>query len=104
VVILSTHIVEDVSNLCNDMAIVNKGRVVAQGKPQETLDQLEGKVFSKWVEKTTLEGLAKEFKVLNSRLMAGKPMVYVYSETHPGEGFNQVEAGLEEVYFYHING
>jgi ABC-type multidrug transport system ATPase subunit len=104
VVILSTHIVEDVSNLCNDMAIVNKGRVVAQGKPQETLDQLEGKVFSKWVEKTTLEGLAKEFKVLKSRLMAGKPLVYVYSETHPGEGFNQVEAGLEEVYFYHING
>jgi ABC-type multidrug transport system ATPase subunit len=104
VVILSTHIVEDVSNLCHAMAIINKGQVVAHGKPQETLDQLAGKIFSKWIEKSELDVLKNEFKVLNSRLMGGKPMVYVYAESHPGEGFAEVEAGLEEVYFFHIHG
>lgn len=104
VVILSTHIVEDVSNLCNDMAIINKGSVVANGKPQETLSALEGKIFSRIVEKAALEEYSRSFRVLNSRLMGGKPQLFVYSESHPGEGFLPVEAGLEEVYFYHING
>ncbi len=102
VVILSTHIVEDVSNLCHSMAIINKGSVVASGKPQDTLNQLAGKIFSRMVEKNALEAFQKEFKVLNSRLMGGKPMVFIYAESHPGEGFTEVEAGLEEVYFYHI--
>jgi len=103
VVILSTHIVEDVSNLCHEMAIINKGRVVSHGKPQETLAELEGKVFSKIVEKAQLDEYGKEFRILNSRLMGGKPLIFVYSESHPGEGFQSVEAGLEEVYFYNIN-
>jgi len=104
VVILSTHIVEDVSNLCNDMAIINKGSVVANGKPQETLSALEGKIFSRIVEKAALEEYSRSFRVLNSRLMGGKPQLFIYADTHPGDGFLQVEAGLEEVYFYHING
>jgi ABC-type multidrug transport system ATPase subunit len=103
VVILSTHIVDDVTNLCHSMAIINKGSVVASGKPSETLARLEGKVFSKIIEKARLEEYQKSHQVLNSRLMAGKPMIFVYAETHPGEGFNEVEAGLEEVYFYYIN-
>jgi ABC-2 type transport system ATP-binding protein len=103
VVILSTHIVEDVSNLCNDMAIINKGSVVANGKPQDTLALIEGRVFSRFVEKDALSELTKEFRILNSRLMGGKPLIYVYAESHPGEGFQPVDAGLEEVYFYHIN-
>ncbi len=104
VVILSTHIVEDVSNLCNDMAIINKGSVVANGKPQETLSALEGKIFSRIVEKAALEEYSRSFRVLNSRLMGGKPQLFVYADSHPGDGFLAVEAGLEEVYFYHING
>lgn len=104
VVILSTHIVEDVSNLCNDMAIINKGSVVANGKPQETLSALEGKIFSRIVEKAALEEYSRSFRVLNSRLMGGKPQLFVYADSHPGDGFLPVEAGLEEVYFYHING
>lgn len=103
VVILSTHIVEDVSNLCQNMAIINKGQVVAHGKPQDTLDALAGKIFSRYIEKSELEALSNEFKVLNSRLMGGRPMIFVYSETHPGAAFQEVEAGLEEVYFYHIH-
>jgi len=104
VVILSTHIVEDVSNLCNDMAIINKGSVVANGRPQETLLALEGKIFSRIVEKAALEEYSRSFRVLNSRLMGGKPQLFVYADSHPGDGFLPVEAGLEEVYFYHING
>lgn len=103
VVILSTHIVEDVSNLCQNMAIINRGQVVAHGKPQETLDALAGKIFSRYIEKSEIEALSNEFKVLNSRLMGGKPMVFIYADTHPGSAFQEVEAGLEEVYFYHIN-
>ncbi len=103
VVILSTHIVDDVSNLCSAMAIINKGEVMVQGKPKSTLELLQGKVFSKIVEKSALEGIRNEFRVLTSRLLEGRPLVYVYSEDSPGEGFEPVEAGLEEVYFYHIN-
>jgi ABC-2 type transport system ATP-binding protein len=103
VVILSTHIVDDVSNLCSAMAIINKGEVMVQGKPKSTLELLQGKVFSKIVEKSALESIRNEFRVLTSRLLEGRPLVYVYSEDSPGEGFEPVEAGLEEVYFYHIN-
>jgi ABC-type multidrug transport system ATPase subunit len=102
VVILSTHIVDDVQNLCSSMAIINKGQVMVQGKPDSTLDLLRGRVFSKMVEQSALEAVRKEFKVLTSRLTEGRPRVFVYAEAHPGEGFQPVDAGLEEVYFYHI--
>jgi ABC-type multidrug transport system ATPase subunit len=103
VVILSTHIVDDVSNLCHSMAIINKGQVVASGRPDETLAKIEGKVFTKIIEKAEIEEYQNSFQVLNSRLLAGKPVIFVYAETNPGDGFMPVEAGLEEVYFYHIN-
>ena len=102
VVILSTHIVDDVQNLCSSMAIINKGQVMVQGKPDSTLDLLRGRVFSKMVEQSALEAVRKEFRVLTSRLTEGRPRVFVYAEAHPGEGFQPVDAGLEEVYFYHI--
>ena len=103
VVILSTHIVEDISNLCHSMAIVNKGKVVASGKPSETLALLDGKIYSKMVEKSALEEYQKSHKVLNSRLKEGKPMIFIYADSNPGDGFVLEEAGLEEVYFYHIS-
>jgi ABC-type multidrug transport system ATPase subunit len=102
VVILSTHIVDDVQNLCSSMAIINKGEVVAQGKPNSTLELLKGRVFARIVEKSALEEIRKEFKVLTQRLQEGKSRIFVYAEQHPGEGFEAVEAGLEEAYFYHI--
>jgi ABC-type multidrug transport system ATPase subunit len=102
VVILSTHIVDDVQNLCSSMAIINKGEVMIQGKPKSTLELLQGRVFSKIIEKSALESVKQEFRVLTSRLMEGRPQVFVYADAHPGEGFEAVDAGLEEVYFYHI--
>jgi ABC-type multidrug transport system ATPase subunit len=102
VVILSTHIVDDVQNLCSSMAIINKGQVMVQGKPKSTLELLQGRVFSKMVEQSALEAVKQEFKVLTSRLMEGRPRVFVYADSNPGEGFEPVDAGLEEVYFYHI--
>jgi ABC-type multidrug transport system ATPase subunit len=102
VVILSTHIVDDVQNLCSSMAIINKGQVMVQGKPDSTLDLLRGRVFSKMVEQSALEAVRKEFRVLTSRLTEGRPRIFIYAESHPGEGFQPVDAGLEEVYFYHI--
>lgn len=103
VVILSTHIVDDVSNLCNAMAIINKGQVVASGSPAETLAQVEGRIYGKLIEKAELENYQRSFKVLNSRLIGGKPMIFVVADGHPGDGFSLIEATLEEVYFYHIN-
>jgi ABC-2 type transport system ATP-binding protein len=103
IVILSTHIVEDVSNLCHQMAIINKGKVVVEGTPTRTLDQIRGKIFRKIIEKSELSDFEKEFNILNSRLVEGKTSVYVHAETNPGYGFEPIEAGLEEVYFYHIN-
>lgn len=103
VVILSTHIVDDVSNLCHAMAIINKGQVVASGSPAETLAAIEGKIYSRIIEKAELETYQRSFKVLNSRLVGGKPMIFVVSDGHPGDGFSMMEATLEEVYFYHIN-
>lgn len=103
VVILSTHIVEDVSNLCHQMAIINKGKVVAHGTPGESLDSIRGRVFRKIVQKSQIAQMEQEFRVLNSRLSEGKPAIYIYAESHPGDGFEQVEAGLEEVYFFHVH-
>ena len=103
VVILSTHIVDDVQNLCSSMAIINKGEVVVQGRPNSTLEMLKGRVFARIVEKSALEEIQKNFRVLTLRLMEGKPRVFVYADGHPGDGFEGVDAGLEELYFYHIN-
>jgi ABC-type multidrug transport system ATPase subunit len=104
VVILSTHIVEDVSNLCRQMAIVNKGRVVASGSPRETLEEIRGQVYSMALDAGAgLPEFGGEVSVLNTRLIGGRPHVYVHSETDPGGGFVRVEAGLEEVYFYHLS-
>jgi hypothetical protein len=75
---------------------------MVQGKPKSTLELLQGRVFSKMVEQSALEAVKQEFKVLTSRLMEGRPRVFVYADSNPGEGFEPVEAGLEEVYFYHI--
>lgn len=102
VVILSTHIVDDVSNLCHQMAIINKGEVVAKGRPQDTLAQMAGKIFARIIEKAELEPIQAQFQILHARLQGGKPLVYIYAESHPGDGFYPVDAGLEEVYFYHI--
>ena len=103
VVILSTHIVDDVINLCTNMAIFNEGQVVEQGHPLELTRSLDGKVFRKHIGKEDAVAYESEYHVLSTYLRAGKHYVNVASETAPGEGFEPVNNTLEDFYFYSIN-
>ncbi len=103
-VILSTHIVEDVRELCPRMAIIAAGEVLLEGSPAETLAALHGKIWSKVV--TTddeLRSLESELKVISSHLVAGQHEIRVYADSSPGDGFRSVDSGLEDVYFLSLN-
>jgi ABC-2 type transport system ATP-binding protein len=98
IVILSTHIVEDVSDLCSRMAIISGGRVLVEGDPSESMRQVEGKIWRRIIPKEQLAAYQRDFAVISTKLVAGKTVVNVYSETKP-EGFEPVPASLEDVYF-----
>lgn len=102
VVILSTHIVEDVTDLCPRMAMIAKGQVLVQGEPQAAIETLQNKVWRCSVSKEALPSYLEKFTVLTTRLVAGKPQINVYSESQPDDGFRQVEANLEDVYFLQL--
>jgi ABC-type multidrug transport system ATPase subunit len=102
VVILSTHIVEDVRELCHTMAIIDRGEVVLSGDPARILEEARGRIWRKTVEKQELDALRREHDVISSRLVAGRPVIHVYSETAPGDGFVPTEASLEDVYFHRL--
>jgi ABC-2 type transport system ATP-binding protein len=102
VVILSTHIVEDVRELCHNMAIISGGEVILQGDPGQVLDAVRGRIWRKKVRKADLPALQQAMHVISVRLVAGEPVVHVYSESSPGDGFNSVEPVLEDVYFYRV--
>jgi len=99
VVILSTHIVEDVTDLCSRMAILAGGQVLMAGEPQAAIQSLQERVWRKPVAKASLAEYQKTFQVLSSRLVSGQPVIHVYSETKPEDGFELVAPGLEDVYF-----
>jgi ABC-2 type transport system ATP-binding protein len=103
VVILSTHIVDDVKELCTDMAIINKGEVLLKGNPMDALSSMEGKVWKKRIEKQELQDYKVRYEVISDRMIAGKPEIHVYADTLPAEGFEEVEPNLEDVYFYQIS-
>jgi ABC-2 type transport system ATP-binding protein len=103
VVILSTHIVEDVRELCNAMAIINKGEVVLSGEPNTVIGEIEGKIWRKSVEKHDLARYQAEMQVISTRLVGGKPVIHVVAEAAPEAGFVPVEASLEDVYFHRIS-
>lgn len=103
VVILSTHIVDDVINLCTDMAVFNEGAVVVKGNPQQLTESLNGKVFRKSIKKEEVEKFQSEFTVLSTYLRSGNLNVNVYSENTLGDGFELVNNTLEDFYFYSIN-
>jgi ABC-2 type transport system ATP-binding protein len=102
VVILSTHIVSDVSDLCRNMAIINKGEVLLTGDPLSVMNELKGKVWKKLVEKTELPALQAAHTVISSRLFAGKTVVHVLADSAPDSGFEAVQPDLEDVYFAEI--
>jgi ABC-type multidrug transport system ATPase subunit len=99
VVILSTHIVDDVSDLCDRMAIIHKGRVLCSGKPQDQVAALAGKVWTKSVEKPALPGLRERLTVISTRLFGGRTIARVHSPSDPGDGFAPAAPDLEDVYF-----
>ena len=99
IVILSTHIVDDVKELCTDMAIINQGEILLQIHPLEAIKQLENKVWRKRIERNEVEAYRKRLNVISDRMSAGKPVIHVFSESQPEEGFEVVEADLEDVYF-----
>ena len=99
IVILSTHIVEDVKDLCTNMAIMNQGRIIAQGIPTLLTSQLEGVVWTKVIRKEDLAYYQSKFNVLSSRLFSGKIKLHVLADNQPESGFEQVNPTLEDVYF-----
>jgi ABC-2 type transport system ATP-binding protein len=104
VVILSTHIVEDVRELCSRMAIISQGQLLLEGEPNQALEQLQGHVWKKVVATDAeREELEKTLKVISSHLVGGKHEVRVYSDTSPGQDFTGTEAGLEDVYFLNLS-
>ena len=98
-VILSTHIVEDVTDLCPTMAIMNKGQVLLTGRPNDAIAALSLQVWKKQVSKESLPDYEARHTVLSTRLVAGRPVIHVFSADRPEEGFEQIEPDLEDVYF-----
>ncbi len=103
IVILSTHIVEDVEELCSDMAIINKGEVLYKGSPNQALEEVAGKVWRRRIAKSELETYKKEFTVISDKLVGGTPVIHVLADVKP-EGFDPVDGDLEDVYFARIFG
>ena len=104
VVILSTHIVEDVKELCTNMAVINQGEVLLTGTPTAALESIEGKIWRKQIQKEELDQYKMQFNVISERRSAGKPIIHVLSDGQPEEGFVSVTPDLEDVYFSEIFG
>ncbi|MFD2521630.1 ABC transporter ATP-binding protein [Emticicia soli] len=102
VVILSTHIVDDVKELCSDMAVFNKGEILFKGSPDEALSSIVGKIWEKRISKAELSEYKQNFRVISEKLIAGNPIIHVFSEENPDGTFEAVEGDLEDVYFSRI--
>ena len=98
IVILSTHIVDDVRELCTEMAIMDFGKIVFQGKPQDGINELDGKVFEKHIKKTELDQYKMDFNVISNRLIGGSPIIHVLAEK-VDKTFKKIEPTLEDVFF-----
>jgi ABC-type multidrug transport system ATPase subunit len=99
VVILSTHIVEDVSDLCPAMAIICDGRIVRQGEPTSLTADLRGRIWTKTIDRSELEACRAGRQVISTRLFAGRTVVHILADEDPADGYVPVEGGLEDVYF-----
>ncbi|HEX7153611.1 MAG TPA: ABC transporter ATP-binding protein [Thermoanaerobaculia bacterium] len=99
VVILSTHIVEDVSELCTRMAIIDRGEILLEAEPLRAVEELKGRIWRRVISKDALPQLEREHHVISTKLLAGRTLVHVHAEASPGAGFEPVEPDLEDVYF-----
>jgi len=99
VVILSTHIVEDVAQLCRSMAILAGGKLVRQGAPEDLRREMQGRVWRATIARETLDEARKQHIVISERLVGGRTVIHVLANTQPSADFAPVEGGLEDVYF-----
>jgi ABC-type multidrug transport system ATPase subunit len=99
VVILSTHIVADVADLCPRMAVLAGGRIQLEGAPHDLIERTRGRIWMKAIERGDLEDYKQRHRLIATRLYAGRTVIHVLSEQDPGEGFATVEGDLEDVYF-----
>ncbi|GAB3712461.1 ABC transporter ATP-binding protein [Spirosoma flavus] len=104
VVLLSTHIVEDVSELCTKMAIINKGKILLEAEPLRAVDDLRGKIWRCMISREELPKLEQQHSIISTKLLSGRTLVHVYSATSPGEQFEQAIPDLEDVYFSAMSG
>lgn len=103
IVLLSTHIVADVTELCSNMAIMNKGRIVYHGEPQNAMDEIKGKVWQKVIERDEREAHFNDYEVISEKMIGGKPLIHIYQEENPANGFTQIPPDLEDVFFTKTN-
>ena len=104
VVILSTHIVSDVEDLCAQFAVIDKGRLLLSGRPAEYVASLAGRMWSRAIDKSEADAVKAQARVVSTRLAAGRTVVRAYGESAPGPGFDAVAPDLEDVYFCTIAG
>lgn len=104
IVILSTHIVEDVSELCSRMAIINEGQILLEDEPIKTLEAIKGKIWKKIIERSELAEHQEQHTVISTKLFAGRSVIHVYNSSQPDASFSPVEANLEDVYFCTMKG
>lgn len=98
-VILSTHIVEDVTDLCPLMAVLAEGRVLLEGAPLSLIERMRGQIWQRSIDRTELDDARAQYRVISTRLLAGRTIIHVIADGPPGDGFSQVPGGLEDVYF-----
>ena len=99
VVILSTHIVEDVAELCSRMAIIDGGQILLEAVPATAIAAIRGRIWRRTVERAQLPALERELPVISTKLLAGRTIVHVHADASPGAAYEPVEPGLEDVYF-----
>lgn len=104
IVILSTHIVQDVRELCSQMAIMDRGAVVFSGSTDEALELVQDKIWEKRIEKELLPEYMEKYQVISNKRVAGKPLVQVFADKSPEAGFHPAEESLESVFFAKLNG
>jgi ABC-type multidrug transport system ATPase subunit len=104
IVILSTHIVDDVADLCPSFAVISKGRVLMAGEPREAVARLHGKIWRRVVERGELASLQAHLPIISTRLQAGWTVVRAYADSAPGAGFEAAAPDLEDVYFSAVAG
>lgn len=104
IVILSTHIVEDVMDLCTNMAIIHEGKVLFEGRPEAGIAELKGRVWQRSIPKAELQEYEQRYKIISSRLVGGRPFLHVLSEQPLNGGFSPSTPDLEDVFFTKIRG